>query len=266
MQESGSVENFSQYGFRYSDGLIMTYIGGSQAHGAKVGATDDTDWYGVFIEPATKALGLDRIEHFIYTTGGKLGGNGPADTDVTLYSLRKWAGLAARGNPSSLHFLFAKHQFSHTIWDSITSQSHLFLSKNHVKPFLGFANDQLMRLFGEKGQKNIHRAELKEKYGYDTKYAMHVVRLFGEAKELMKTGRITLPRPNATELIDIRNGKYKLHEIRTWARELEDAALQASAKSTLPETINRDVISTVISDAYREFWKLQELGSRREDR
>ena len=55
--------------------------------------------------PPTKVLGLEREEHFVFTTGGKLGGNGPSDVDVCLYTLIKWAGLAAKGNPSALHFL-----------------------------------------------------------------------------------------------------------------------------------------------------------------
>jgi len=55
-----------------------------------------------------------------------------------------------------------------------------------LKPFLGFADDQMKRLLGQKGQKNVHRAELENKHGYDTKYAMHVIRLYGEAKELME--------------------------------------------------------------------------------
>ncbi len=55
-----------------------------------------------------------------------------------------------------------------------------------MKPFLGFADDQMKRLLGQKGQKNVHRAELENKHGYDTKYAMHVIRLYGEAKELME--------------------------------------------------------------------------------
>jgi hypothetical protein len=38
--------DFAQYGFVHQENLIMACIGGSQAHGAKVGATDDTDWYG----------------------------------------------------------------------------------------------------------------------------------------------------------------------------------------------------------------------------
>lgn len=43
----------------------------------------------------------------------------------------------------------------------------------------------MKRLLGQKGQENIHRAELEEKHGYDTKYAVHVIRLYRETKELM---------------------------------------------------------------------------------
>jgi uncharacterized protein len=246
---------FEEFGFPYPENLIMSYIGGSQAHGAKVNGTDDTDWFGVFVEPPEKILGIDHYQHFVTTTGGKPGGNGPQDVDVCLYSLNKWAHLAAKGNPSCLHFLFAPLVFNHFIWARLSLRSSDFLSKNHVMPFLGFANDQLRRLFGEKGQKNIHRAELEDQYGYDTKYAMHVVRLYGEAKELMETGKITLPRPNKDELIAIRQGKYKLHEIHEISTQLEAEALAAREQSPLPERIDRDKISKIVSEAYRDFWK-----------
>ena len=247
--------DFTEYGFQYQDDLIMAYVGGSQAHGAKVTGTDDTDWYGVFIEPPEKVMGVDHVEHFVHTTGGKAGGNGPKDVDVCLYTLRKWAGLAAKGNPSSLHFLFAPTSFATDAWYNVTWQRQAFISKNHVFPFLGFANDQLRRLFGEKGQKNIHRADLEEKYGYDTKYAMHVIRLYGEAKELMETGHITLPRPNKDELIAIRQGTYKLSEIREMANQLELEAVTAGGTSPLPDKIDRDRISRIISEVYLEYWK-----------
>lgn len=250
-----AMEMKPEFNFPYNDNVIMAYIGGSQAHGAKVNNTDDTDWYGVFCEPAEKIIGIDSFEHFVTTTGGGPGGNGPADVDTCLYSLRKWANLAAKGNPSSLHFLFAPMVYSTNWWVTIQQHSDLFLSKGHVRPFLGFADDQMKRLFGEKGQKNIHRAHLEEQFGYDTKYAMHVIRLFGEAKELMETGKITLPRPNKDLLIDIRLGKYKLWEIRTMGRELEAEALKAQDSSPLPDKIDRTAISKLISNIYLDFWE-----------
>jgi hypothetical protein len=123
-----------------------------------------------------------------------------------------------------------------------------------VKPFLGFADDQMKRLLGQKGQKNVHRAELEYKYGYDTKYAMHVIRLYGEAKELMEHGCITLPRPNRDELIDIRRGKYSLTEIRELGAQLESEALAALAISSLPDEVDRNAISRLLADTHLRFW------------
>ena len=246
--------DFAQYGFAYQDNLIMACIGGSQAHGAKLGTTDDTDWYGLYIPPPVKVLGLEREEHFVFTTGGKVGGNGPADVDVCLYTLMKWAGLAAKGNPSALHFLFAPREFTTETWERVVARPEIFLAKGHVKPFLGFADDQMKRLMGQKGQKNIHRAELEEMHGYDTKYAMHVIRLYGEAKELMEKGRITLPRPNKDELIEIRKGKYSLSEIQELGAQLESEAIAAQATSPLPDGVDREEISKLLADVYLQFW------------
>lgn len=246
--------DFASYGFPYQDNLIMAFIGGSQLHGAKVGATDDTDWYGVFIEPPVKMIGLDRDEFFVYTTGGAEGGNGPEDVDVCLYSLRKWAGMAAKGNPSALHFLFAREAYKSRWWDEISKNSQIFASKKHLKPFIKFAEDQMDRLCGRKGQKNIHRSALVEKHGYDTKYAMHVIRLFLEAKEYMEEGKISLPNPRVDLLIDIRKGKYKLSEVEEMGKQLDLEVVQAQSNSPLPESVDLGVISRLISHTYLAFW------------
>jgi hypothetical protein len=65
---------------------------------------------------------------------------------------------------------------------------------------------------------------------YDTKYAMHVIRLYGEAKELMEQGRITLPRPNKDELVEIRHGKYSLAELQEWGAQLEAEGTRSAGK------------------------------------
>jgi uncharacterized protein len=248
--------DFAQYGFPYPDNLIMAFIGGSQLHGAKVEGTDDTDWYGVFIEPPEKIIGLERDEFFVYTTGGKVGGNGPADVDVCLYSLRKWAGMAAKGNPSALHFVFAKEHFATKWWKEIAAHSDVFAAKRHLKPFLKFADDQMERLRGRKGQKNIHRAELEEKHGYDTKYAMHVIRLYLEGKEYVQTGKITLPNPRVDLLIAIREGKYKRLEVEQMGKQLEAEAMEAMESSHLPERVDLNAVTKLITGVYTNFWKI----------
>lgn len=249
--------DFTQYGFPYPDNLIQAFIGGSQLHGAKVDGTDDTDWYGVFIEPPETMIGLDRDEHFVFTTGGKEGGNGPSDVDVCLYSLRKWAGMAVKGNPSALHFVFAAEEFSTAAWQTIRQNRNLFASKQHLTPFIKFADDQMDRLLGRKGQKNIHRAALEETHGYDTKYAMHVIRLYLEAKEYMESGKITLPNPRVELLVAIRQGKYKLSEIEGMGKDLQAETFAAQQKSPLPDAVNHEAVTQLITGVYLDFWNSQ---------
>jgi hypothetical protein len=39
-------------------------------HGAKLEGKDDTDWYGLYVEPAEIALGLDDFAHFVLPPAG----------------------------------------------------------------------------------------------------------------------------------------------------------------------------------------------------
>lgn len=242
------------HGFPYADSIILSFIGGSELHGAKLQGTDDTDFYGIFIEPPEKALGTDSYEHFVHTTGGERGGNRPGDIDVTLYSLRNWARLACKGNPSVLHFLFAKPESYNYLWGRLALKPEVFLAKAHIGAFLGYANAQMRRLFNQRS-KDVNRPFLEEQYGYDTKYAMHITRLLHEARELMQTGTITLPRPEKDLLIDIRKGKYKLYELEKLNDGLEREALAAKEKSLLPDSVDRKAISKLISQTYLDYWK-----------
>src|SRR5262249_25970026 len=186
------------------------FVGGSELHGAKVSKTDDTDIYGIYIESPGRALGLNPLEHFVWSTAGDDRRNGPDDVDVTLYSLKKWAGMAAKGNATALHFLFVDPvEVEPHSWRKIQEQGEVFLSRTSAQQFLGFADDQLKRLTGEKGSgKKGQRPEYIGQYGYDTKAAMHGLRLLYECKELMQTGRITLPRPEKEILIEVRSGAW----------------------------------------------------------
>ena len=64
-----------------------------------------------------------------------------------------------------------------------------------------------------KTNRNPKRAELETKFFYDTKHASHLYRLLSEGKELLTTGKITFPRPDAEELLSIIKGKYSYDEL-----------------------------------------------------
>jgi hypothetical protein len=74
------------------------------------------------------------------------------DLDVCLYALTNWAGLQAKGNSSALHFPFAPLDFSTAAGSQVSARPALFLRKSHVLPCLGFADDQMKRLLGQKGR------------------------------------------------------------------------------------------------------------------
>jgi len=59
-----------------------------------------------------------------------------------------------------------------------------------------------------KTKRNPQRAELESKFGLDTKHASHLVRLMRMGSDLMATGKLIVRRPDAKELLDIRNGTW----------------------------------------------------------
>lgn len=177
------LQHVRESGFAFPDRLIHLFVGGSELHGAKVHGTDDLDIYGVYIEPPELVLGLESMPHFVWSTASNDRRNGPHDVDVTLYSLKKWAGLACKGNPTALHFLFAHGVLRNSIWAEIAASQRIFLARTFLKPFLGFADDQLKRMTGAKGRgKKGQRPELESKFGYDVKAGMHTLRLLYECK------------------------------------------------------------------------------------
>ncbi len=249
------LRHVRESGFAFPSRLIHLFVGGSELHGAKVHGTDDLDIYGVYIEPPELLLGLESLPHFVWSTAGNDRRNGPNDVDITLYSLKKWAGLACKGNPTVLHFLFAENDLRNATWAEIVRGRQAFLARTFVKPFVGFADDQLKRMTGAKGRgKKWHRPEIEEKYGYDVKAAMHTLRLLYECKELLSEGTITLPRPERDFLIRVRTGKYSMDKVVAMARKLFAECEDAAKSSPLPERVDRAAVSRLLTAAYRNDW------------
>ena len=251
------LQRVSESGFPHMDRLIHVFVGGSELHGAKVHGTDDLDIYGVYVEPPELVLGLETVPHFVWSTAGNDRRNGPADVDVTLYSLKKWASLACKGNPTALHFLFARGVLQSPLWSMIVNHKEAFLSRLCAKHFLGFANDQLARVTGRKGRgKKGQRPELEQKYGYDVKAAMHALRLLYECEEILRSGTITLPRPERDQLIRVRTGKYSLDKVLDMANHKFAECERAERESRLPARIDRTTVSQVLTDCYLKSWQM----------
>lgn len=107
--------------------------------------------------------------------------------------------------------------------------------------------EMMQRLLEEYGKRAL-MAEKNE--GVDWKALSHAVRIAEQAIELFNTGHIEFPRPNAEYLRDIKLGKYDYKEI---AEKIEDNFIkvkEASEKSTLPETVDKNLVDKMIFEAY----------------
>jgi len=241
-------------GFKHEDKLLHVFAGGSQLHGAMLPGKMDLDVYGVFIESPVMALGLDREEHFVTSTSDQTSKNTSADVDYQLYTLRKWATLAAKGNPTVLGYLFAPTTIEGVWKEVILPNRHLFLASSHAKGFLGMGRNQLHRLQGLKGAgKHGQRDDSK---GYDTKAAMHMIRMMSECLEFLETGIITYPRPDVDLLLSIRQGEFTQTYVEQLFCQLELQVLRAEVESNLPRYVDRVAISKLITEAYLKHWKL----------
>ncbi len=74
-----------------------------------------------------------------------------------------------------------------------------------------------------------------EKYGYCVKSAAHSIRLLRQVSELMTTGEITFPRPEADMLRNIRNGLFSKEVVTELYEESRAFAEETREKSILPD-------------------------------
>lgn len=72
-----------------------------------------------------------------------------------------------------------------------------------------------------KRNRNEVRSELEELHGYDTKHAMHLVRLLRMGKEALEEGVLKVKRPDAEELLAIRAGAWTYEECVEYAEEMD---------------------------------------------
>jgi len=242
--------------------LIHAFVGGSTMHGVKLEGKDDLDLYGIFIERPLYVCGIECFEHFVTSTSNQESRNTPDDVDVTCYSLRKWVNLALKGNPTVLHFLFTPVLQGDLFWSAVLGKRDKFLAKSHARQYMGYADAQLRRMKGERGTgKHGQRDELVVQHGYDTKAAMHTLRILLEGIELMKSGWISLPRPADEKLwlLQVRRGEWSMDRVCLEANRLFSKIKEEMVASKLPDEVNRHLVGEFVTQTYLDFWKENRL-------
>jgi len=177
---------------------IFVAVGGSHAYGtAREGS--DVDVRAVVIPPASFTLGLDQFDAIATPEG--------AATDEHVYSLRRFVRLAVNASVPILEMLFAPDDCvaeTSAVFETIRSARRSFLSKRLYDSAGGYAFSTALRAFQGKVHKG--REYLLEQHGYDSKAVHHAVRLWRMGAEALRDGDLTVRRPDAAELLAIRDG------------------------------------------------------------
>lgn len=238
--------------------LIHAVVGGSQLHGVKLEGTDDHDIYGIYIE-SPECCFWEAFPHFVASTAPQSERNKAGDVDVICYSIQRFARLAAAGNPTILHMLFTPADADEVFWNRILASRELFLSKAHALKYKGYADAQLRRMTGDRGRgKHGQRPELEEKFGYDVKAGMHVLRLLHEGIEFVSRGWVTLPRPEPERsgLLAVRRGaRTEEHVIREANRLMAELDAAAAESSPLPGQVDLAAVGKLVTRIYLDAWE-----------
>jgi hypothetical protein len=258
------------------NGLILRVQVGSGVHGTAVRGQDDRDEMGLCLEPPEFVTGIARVpsgcgdgtlmipfeqyqRHTAWDRPGGVGNrSGAGDLDVVIYSARKWARLAVSGNPTVLLVLFVGDDdvvFRNDAGQELVDNADRFVSKLAAQRFLGYLDAQRRAMIGTSGA-HTNRPELITKHGYDTKFAMHALRLGFQGIELLTTGRITLPLPEPQRgyLQAIRRGEIPLAEVVAAIDDAERQLVELRSSTRVPDQPDRAWVDRWLHRSYTTYW------------
>lgn len=238
-------------------GLQLEVQMGSFAYGVS-SDTSDIDIYGFCIPPKSVVFphttgkfifGFDKTvpnnfenwqQHHVKSKDGK------KEFDFAIYNITKYFRLCADGNPNMIDSMFVPLRcitHSTAIGNLVRDNRYLFLSKKCWHTFKGYAYSQMhkMTIKDPKGK----RREMVEKYGYDVKFAYHIVRLLNEVEQILDEGDIDLER-NREQLKSIRKGQWKEKQIRQYFEDKEKELESLYLKSKLPHKPEYDRIRELL--------------------
>lgn len=235
--------------------LLFLVVSGSRAYGTNIPGSD-WDFRGVFANTKEEVIGLLTRDAQVYD-----------GEDATLHGLTKFAKLAMDNNPNVLELLFIQEGALHVhpLFKKWFLDNRLnFLSQKCYYTYSGYAISQVKR--------NKHKSShgiLRDKYimgpdddPYDSKFAMHTVRLMLNGMEILSNGTLTpmFKGENLEFLKNIREGKYfkNASEFYEWVEEYDSKMklMHESVKKTgsLPRGVDQKYVSSLLIEFYEEFW------------
>ncbi len=215
---------------------ILRVVGGSHAYGTAT-PESDVDVRAVALPPVSWLVGFAPADNGSQTKDGR----GAAE-DLTVHALAKFCRLALKCNPNVLEILWADDaavQHQTRAGQALRALAPHFMSRQAYAAFSGYAFGQFKRARSHNTDHGTRQAAV-ERFGYDPKNAMHLLRLARMGHELVTTGQVNVRRPDAAELLAVRRGERPWHDVVAEAEALDRASLAALAGSPLPEEPDRE--------------------------
>lgn len=156
--------------------------------------------------------------------------------DFQIYNVVKFFQLCMENNPNMVDALFVPERcviHCSAVGNIVRENRKLFLHRGSWHKFRGYAYSQLHKMSIKTPEEGSKRAGYVEKFGFDVKFAYHVVRLVYEVEQMLTTGDLNL-ESNSETLKAIRRGEWTEQRVIDFFTQKEAALNKAYEESALP--------------------------------
>ncbi len=108
-----------------------------------------------------------------------------------------------------------------------------------------------------KKTRNEKRQGLEAAYGYDTKHAMHLVRLIRMAKEILTEKTVKVYRPDREELLGIRNGSLSFDDVVKMTENVDQELDDLYLKTDLRKKPDHEGIAELYREVAEEHYGIK---------
>ena len=250
-------------------------IMGSVAYGVS-SDTSDMDVYGFAIPPKEdlfphlrgeiQGFGQQKQRFEQYQEHHLMDKDAKQEYDFSIYSIVKFFHLCMENNPNMVDSLFVPNRcvlYSSPVAQMVRDSRKLFLHKGSYHKFRGYAYAQLHKIGTKANSQNPKRQESIEKYGFDLKFAYHVVRLALEGEQILVEQDLDIERSREV-LKSIRRGEWSEEKLRGWFDEKEKQLEELYVKSDLRHSPDEDAIKELLMNCLEHHYGSLDNAVKRE--
>jgi predicted nucleotidyltransferase len=172
--------------------------------------------------------------------------DGITEYDLDIYNIVHYFQLCMENNPNMVDSLFVPDRcVLHTtqIGNLVRENRKMFLHKGSWHKRKGYAYSQLHKI--DNKEPTGKRMELVKQYGYDVKYAYHVVRLVNNGEQILVEGDLDLTR-DREQLKAIRRGEWTLDDLKNWFSRRETELNKVYDESKLQHSPDENKIKQLL--------------------